>query len=143
VATLGSAAGSGTGLLRPDRAALPDGELGYLASRLGFGHEPRPAEVDATLRMLRATPPRVVVGLLGEVAGFEERAGFEEVGVPVAVAVGSKDHLTPPRLARRLAESFPGATLNEYPGAGHMLMYERREEIDALLDSLSARAACG
>jgi hypothetical protein len=33
--------------------------------------------------------------------------------------------------------------LTEYAGAGHMLMYERRTEIDDLLDSLSARAVAG
>jgi hypothetical protein len=31
--------------------------------------------------------------------------------------------------------------LNEYAGAGHMLMYERRNEVDELLGALSASAA--
>lgn len=91
--------------------------------------------------MLRATEPGVFTGLFSEVLGFEERAAFEQVEVPVAVAVGTSDLLTPPYFARRLAASFPHATLNEYVGAGHMLMYERREEMDDLLDGLSVRAA--
>ena len=73
--------------------------------------------------------------------GFEERAAFEAVEVPVAVAVGTSDRLTPPVFARRLAASFPHASLNEYVGAGHMLMYERRQELDDLLEGLSARVA--
>ncbi len=28
---------------------------------------------------------------------------------------------------------MPGARLVEYPGAGHMLMYERTDEVDALI----------
>jgi pimeloyl-ACP methyl ester carboxylesterase len=134
-------AGSGATLFRAGRAAVPGGEIGYLASRVGFGREPRSAQVAATLRMLRATKPGVVTAVFGEVLGFEEVAMFDRVDVPVAVAVGTSDRLTPPVFARRLAASFKRASLSEYAGAGHMLMYERRGEIDELLDSLSDRAA--
>jgi len=140
----GGRAFSGTfGFARTGRKAIPGGGVGYMASRIGFGREARPAEVAATLRMLRATQPGVLVALLREVLGFEESEGFEHVEVPVVVAVGTSDHLTPPTLSRRLVETFPHASLDEYVGAGHMLMYERREEIDELLELLSARAAAG
>ncbi|HLN04655.1 MAG TPA: alpha/beta hydrolase [Acidimicrobiales bacterium] len=138
---VGRVAGSGAGLLRAGRPAIPAGDVGYLASRLGFGRHPRPAQVAATLRMLRATEPGVFTGLIAEVLGFEERAPFGEVGVPVAIAVGTSDRLTPPHFARRLAGSIRHASLNEYVDAGHMLMYERREEIDDLLDALCAKVA--
>ncbi len=142
-AAVSRVAGAGVGIWRPDRPALPTGDTGYLASRLGFGRRPRPAEVAATLRLLRSTEPEVFTGLVGEVLGFEERAPFDDVEVPVVVAVGTSDHLTPPLFARRLAASFEHASLYEYDGAGHMLMYERREEIGELLDSLSARLVFG
>ena len=134
-------AGAGVGIWHPGRPTMPTGDAGYLASRLGFGREPRPAEVAATLRMLRAVEPEVFTKLVGEVLGFEERAAFGDVEVPVVVAVGTSDRLTPPRYARRLAASFEHASLFEYDGAGHMLMYERREEIGDLLGELSARVA--
>jgi len=139
-AAVGRVAGAGVGIWRPDQPALPTGDAGYLASRLGFGRRPRPAEVAATLRMLRAMEPEVFTGLVGEVLAFEERAPFGDVEVPVVVAVGTSDHLTPPLFARRLAAGFAHAGLSEYDGAGHMLMYERRKEIDDLLESLAARA---
>ena len=138
-AAVSRVAGAGVGIWRPGRPTLPTGDTGYLASRLGFGRQPRPVEVAATLRMLRATEPEVFTGLVGEVLGFEERAAFDDVEVPVVVAVGTSDHLTPPLFARRLAAGFAHASLFEYDGAGHMLMYERREEIDDLLDALSVR----
>ncbi len=47
--------------------------------------------------------------------------------------VGTADALTPPRDSRRIAELVPDARLVEYPGAGHMLMYERTDEVDALI----------
>ena len=45
--------------------------------------------------------------------------------------VGTADALTPPRDSQRIADLIPGARLVEYPGAGHMLMYERTDEVDA------------
>jgi pimeloyl-ACP methyl ester carboxylesterase len=142
-AAVGRVAGAGVGIWRPGRPALPTGDTGYLASRLGFGRRPRPAEVVATLRMLRSMDPEVFTGLVGEVLGFEEKAPFGDLDVPVVVAVGTSDHLTPPLFARRLAAGFDQASLHEYEGAGHMLMYERREEIADLLGAVSARVGTG
>ncbi|MGO8722811.1 MAG: alpha/beta fold hydrolase [Acidimicrobiales bacterium] len=132
-------AGAGVGIWRPGRS-FATADAGYLASRVGFGRKARPAEVAATMRMLRAVDPQVFAKLVSEVLGFNESAPYGDIGVALAVAVGSSDHLTPPLYARRLAAGFERAELSEYAGAGHMLMYERREEIDELLTALSARA---
>ena len=132
-------AGAGVGIWRPGRG-FPTADTGYLASRLGFGRHPRPAEVAWTLRMLREVDPQVFSQLVGEVLGFEESAPFPGLVVPVVVAVGTSDHLTPPLYARRMAAGFEGARLNEYRNAGHMLMYERRQEIDELLAELAETA---
>jgi pimeloyl-ACP methyl ester carboxylesterase len=59
--------------------------------------------------------------------------GLPEIAVPTLVVVGTADALTPPRDSRRIAELVPGARLVEYPGGGHMLMYERTDELDALV----------
>jgi pimeloyl-ACP methyl ester carboxylesterase len=132
-------AGAGVGIWRPGRS-IATADAGYLASRVGFGRKARPAEVAATMRMLRAVDPQVFGKLVSEVLAFHESADFGEIGVPVIVAVGASDHLTPPLYARQLAAGFASAALAEFPGAGHMLMYERRAEIDELLGDLSARA---
>jgi pimeloyl-ACP methyl ester carboxylesterase len=137
--TVGLVAGAGV-VTWPGRA-LVGGEGGYLASRVGFGRRPRPAEVAATVAMLRSVDQQVFASVVSEVLAFEEAAPFAPLGVPVAIAVGTSDHLTPPLYARRLAAGLEGAAVCEYPGAGHMLMYERRAEIDELLSSLSAEAA--
>ncbi len=49
--------------------------------------------------------------------------------VPTRVLVGTRDTLTPPRLARQLAAGIPDADLEVIPGAGHMLPLERPDEI--------------
>jgi pimeloyl-ACP methyl ester carboxylesterase len=137
---VGEVAGAGVTILGPGRPFIPSGEAGYLASRLGFGRRAPRAQLASTLRMLQAVPPEVFAKLIGEVLGFEERAAFPDPKVPVAIAVGVSDRLTPPRAARRMASNFPNASLEEHEDAGHMLMYERRDEISDLLDALSTRA---
>jgi pimeloyl-ACP methyl ester carboxylesterase len=59
--------------------------------------------------------------------------GLSTVALPTLVIVGTADLLTPPRDSRQIASLVPDASLVELPGAGHMLMYERTAEVDALI----------
>lgn len=120
------------------RHVYPAGELGYWASRFGFGASPTFAEVEATTRMLRRMQPARFVGLLPELLGFDERDPYTDLRVPATVLIGGRDLLTPPAHSRMLAETLPGARLLVWPRAGHMLMYERRREFDRLLEEMSS-----
>jgi len=135
-----TAVGVDAAVNRSGRFGIPKGRLGWLASRVGFGAAAAPAQVAAALDMLRRTPPSVFVGLFPEIMAFDERAPFTELGVPVTVLVGDRDWLTPPAFATALASGLPGARLLVWHGAGHMLMYERRESLDWLLESLARSA---
>ena len=111
-------AGAGVGIWRPGRPALPTGDTGYLASRLGFGRRPRPAEVAATLRMLRAIEPEVFTRARRRGARLRGEGGVRRLEVPVVVAVGTSDHLTPPLFAPaagRRASSTPACTSTTAP----------------------------
>ena len=135
---VGRAAAAADGVLNPPgRHVYPGGELGYLASRVAFGARPDFAAVEATTRLLRQMQPARLVGLLPELLGFDERAPYADLGLPVTVVVGGRDLLTPPTHSRLLAQSLPGARLVVWPGAGHMVMYERRQAFDRLLEELS------
>lgn len=122
------------------RPIFPGNRVGVSGARFVFGHHPDPDEVAATLAFGRAMRPERFVSLLPELFAFDERTLFGEVDLPVLVVVGDRDRLTPPRYARAVAASFLGARLSVLHGAGHMLMYERRRELDELLDDLSAAA---
>jgi len=107
--------------------------LGLLLANIGFGKDPSPSHVEATREMLsscdRATTREAVSALLH----LDLTEGLPSIDVPTLVVVGTADALTPARDSLRIAELIPGSRLVEYPGGGHMLMYERTEELDALI----------
>ncbi len=127
---------------RSNRPFLPASGVGERMMRVAFGAAPDPLALRRSADIVRAMDPATLVELLPELAGFDERAAFEELGMPVAIAVGDRDRLTPPASAEALAASLPGSRLVTWAGAGHMLMYERRAELDSLIEELS-RAAAG
>lgn len=107
--------------------------LGLLLARIGFGDDPNPSHVEATREMLAACRKATTREAVSALLHLDLTEGLPDVQVPTLVVVGSTDALTPPRDSRRIAELVPGARLVEYPGAGHMLMYERTDEVDALI----------
>jgi pimeloyl-ACP methyl ester carboxylesterase len=61
--------------------------------------------------------------------------------VPTVVLAGSRDRLTPPSHARRIASELPEpAAVVELPLSGHMAPLERPAEVNDLLRALAARA---
>jgi len=128
---------------RPGSVLLPGGAAGERLARMAFGQRPAPEAVRRTLDLSREMAPASFVAFLPELARFDEKAPFDPPGVPSVVVVGDRDRLTPPRYGAAVARSLPGSRLVVWRGAGHMLMYERREGLDWLLDELSGAAAGG
>jgi len=116
---------------------LPSRDLRYWASRIGFGGDAPTAQVRFVESLLMATPSRTVAGLLASLTVFDLSAGLADVEPPVLVVVGSHDHLTPPRMARRMAAALPHAQLVELARCGHMPMIERPHEYSHMLDEFS------
>jgi pimeloyl-ACP methyl ester carboxylesterase len=107
--------------------------LGLLLARIGFGDEPLASHVEATRQMLAACDRDTSRAAVAALLRLDLTEGLPTVRLPTLVVVGTADALTPPRDARRIAELIPGARLVEFAGAGHMLMYERTAELDALV----------
>jgi pimeloyl-ACP methyl ester carboxylesterase len=107
--------------------------LGFLIARIGFGNDPHPSHVEATRQMLAACSRETLRDAGRAMLSFDATEGLPKVKTPSLVVVGTADALTPPRDARQVAELLPNARLVELAGAGHMLMYERAHELDALI----------
>jgi non-heme chloroperoxidase len=141
VGTVLAAAGRAS-LLRVERRGkglLPGGDMGTWIARANFGRRPLAADVELTRSVIAAMPPRPVASLAASLLAFDVRSELPGIEVPARVLVGGSDRFTPPRAARSLAEALPNASLVVYPGAGHMLMLERSEEVTEVL-STAARA---
>jgi pimeloyl-ACP methyl ester carboxylesterase len=107
--------------------------LGFLLARIGFGNDPHASHVEATRQMLSACTRETTRDATTSLLSLDLTDGLPAVKVPTLVLVGTADALTPPRDSHRIAELVPGARLVEFPGAGHMLMYERTDDVDAVI----------
>lgn len=89
-------------------------------------------QVEACAQVVHACPTTVRhrwAKVLGELDVTE---GLAKLAAPTAVVVGSRDRLTPPVHARRIAAALPdGRGLLELPGVGHMSPVERPDEVAA------------
>jgi pimeloyl-ACP methyl ester carboxylesterase len=119
--------------------ALPSRDLRWWVTRLGFGADAPAVQVRFVEAMHRGTSSRTLAGLIPTLATFDLSARLGALDLPVLVVVGSHDHLTAPKLARRMAAALPEAQLVELPRCGHMPMLERRHEFSRLVDEFTAK----
>ena len=124
-------------------AVMRPRNLGFLLARIGFGDDPHPSHVEATREMLAACSRDTTRAAGTALLSLDLTDGLPSIDVPTLVLVGTADALTPPRDSRRIADLIPGARLVEYPGAGHMLMYERTEAVDALIMEFARECQAG
>jgi non-heme chloroperoxidase len=105
--------------------------LGRLLVRGTFGTRPLRAHVEATRRMFVDTPADVRRECAEAMSAMDLRAGLRAVEVPTTVLLGRRDALIVNHLTRAIAESVRGAGVVELSGAGHMLPFERPDEVVA------------
>ena len=92
--------------------------------------------------MLSATPFEVVAEFFPSFRALDKFDAVEALGrVPTAIICGTADKLTSIGHSRKLHERIPGSTLLECEGAGHMVILERHDQVNAALDQLIAAAA--
>ena len=106
-----------------------------------FGDDVPASYVDFVDSMLSATPFEVIADFFPNFSALDK---FETVqalaGVPVSIVCGTADKLTSVGHSRKLHATLPGSRLLELEGAGHMVILERHEEVNAELDQLLAAA---
>jgi 3-oxoadipate enol-lactonase len=91
----------------------------------------QPDTVEQVRRMMANTP---VAGIVGALAAMRDRSESESLlptlaDLPTLVLVGADDGLTPPELARTMAQAIPGARLVVVPNAAHLPPLEQPKEV--------------
>jgi pimeloyl-ACP methyl ester carboxylesterase len=93
-------------------------------------------------RLIEATPIDVVAEFYPAFTEHEKGDALAVLdGLPALVLAGDKDLLTPSAHSAEIAERLPEATLVVVPGAGHLVIMERAELVNAALARLIAAAA--
>jgi pimeloyl-ACP methyl ester carboxylesterase len=99
-----------------------------------LGKPMRLADAALTVEGIINSPAATMVGFYEDCMAHERTDALKVFdGIPTHVLVGTRDVLTPPEHARRIAENIDGAVLTSAPGAGHMLPLERDELVSGVL----------
>jgi pimeloyl-ACP methyl ester carboxylesterase len=119
-----------------DRARAATGDLAWLLTRkYGFGSAGgSPALVSYVEQMNAATPTESVARYLRTLYGHDREPGVGGLkGVPVLVVCGAQDQVTPLEHSRAIAQALPHAELAVIAGAGHAVLLEHSDEVNAIL----------
>jgi pimeloyl-ACP methyl ester carboxylesterase len=128
------------GAWHPHRAVLPALRPGL--RWLLFGDICQPADIRLTISSVGRASLRSIGGFRESIGAQQRLETLAALGdVPAAALVGDRDRLTPPPCAESIATALPGTDLTVCAGAGHMLMMERPEEVNAALTAVVSRAA--
>lgn len=105
-----------------------------LVRRFLMGKPMRLVDAALTVEGIINSPAATMVGFYQDCM-VHERASALKVfhGIPTHVLVGTRDVLTPPSHARRIAENVEDSVLTVVPDAGHMLPLERDELVSGVL----------
>ena len=129
-----------------ERSRHAAGDLAFLCTKyIGFGDaQISPTLIDFLELMIRATPVNVIADFFLALRDHDKEAAQGVLGrVPVVVLTGDRDRLVPSARTERLAAEIPGAELIRLPGAGHVVILERPDEVNEAITSLVTEAAAG
>ncbi len=102
--------------------------------RFLFGRPMRLADAALTVEGIITSPAATMVGFYQDCMLHERVAALKVYeGIPTHVLVGTRDVLTPPSHAQRIAEHIEDSVLTIVPDAGHMLPLERDDLVSGVL----------
>jgi pimeloyl-ACP methyl ester carboxylesterase len=103
-----------------------------------FGKDPVSADVLATLEVMAACPAATVADFHATFVDHQRVEALAALSqVPTVVLCGSRDRICPLDHSQDIADALPTAQLVVYPGAGHLLMLERADEVSRRLVELA------
>ncbi len=113
-----------------------------VTDQFAFGDAVPADYIEFVDEMLSSTPFEVIADFFPSFGAMDKFETVQALGaVPVSVICGTDDRLTSIGHSRKLQSRIPGSRLLECEGAGHMVILERHEQVNAELDQLLAAAA--
>ena len=113
-----------------------------VTDRFAFGDAVPASYVEFVDQMLAATPFEVVAEFFPSFRHLDKFHALEVLSqVPTSIICGTGDRITSVGHSRKLHAHIEGSTLLECEKAGHMVIMERHDQVNAELDQLIAAAA--
>lgn len=106
-----------------------DRRMELAAGLAAFGKKPSLFMVQESVRSFRRCPDEVRRKATVALRNLDLIDALETIHVPTTVVCGTHDFMTPLAGNEAIAERIPGATLQVFDGAGHMIIWERADEI--------------
>ncbi len=108
-------------------------DIGFLMAAMGVGERPPAWVIERSQELIGATSPETVLAGARVLLRFDVVDELGAIDLPVLVVCGTHDRLTPIRQSKLMAQRIPGARLARIEQAGHVLMLERPDELEALV----------
>ena len=105
-----------------------------------FGEKTNPEAIESLKKIAsRQSEPSVVLAIQALRERSDATPGLELIAVPTLVIVGEHDAITPPEVARTMADHISRATLAIIPNAGHLSNSEQPEAFNAAVLAYMAK----
>ena len=127
-----------------DSARRSGSNIGFIvADMFAFGSKDVPAaHVEFLDEMLAGTSFDVLAEFFPNFSQLDKFDHLAALGkMPTTIICGTKDKLTSIGHSRKMAQRLPDAVLVECDGAGHMVIFESRDQVNAALEDLVAAAS--
>jgi pimeloyl-ACP methyl ester carboxylesterase len=82
-----------------------------------------------------------MAALLPELVAFDTRIELDRIELPTLIVAGTRDLVSPAPRARAMARRIPGARIELLEGCGHLVMLERAEVLNGLLERFATELA--
>jgi pimeloyl-ACP methyl ester carboxylesterase len=112
---------------------LPDLAFGVLSRALFIGRDADRQVFDANVRSVASADKRTYLRTMLALAAHDARDVLPDVSCPALIICGERDHLTPPRVARAMADQMQRARYEEIAKGTHFSLIEQPERINELL----------
>ncbi len=121
--------------------ALPDVAFRVLSLASFVGADADRVVFDGNVASVQRMNRRVYLRTMLELAEHDAHDVLPTLRCPALVIAGSRDRLTPPKVAHEMVAQIPGAEYREVDGGTHFALIEQPERVNGWLRELMARVA--
>jgi pimeloyl-ACP methyl ester carboxylesterase len=114
------------------------GETVKMINRYAFSKKAPDTLVQQGTDEMIKTPPSVLHGDFLACDRFDICEKIGNISHPALILCGEDDRLTPVKYSEFLLKNLPDASLKTFPEAGHMVMMEKPEEVNAAIQHFAA-----